>query len=400
MIKALTGFALLVAITATALFISSRAEADGPPLIPHPVAGREQCLTCHGEQGIKPVPANHVGFDQGTCLSCHLLSTKPAPDNECLQCHAQPGLSKTLGNGEQLPLHVDPQVFATSVHGSKLLCSDCHSNTTLPHLPREIPSRREYSVAQYELCKRCHFANYTKTLDSIHFEMFASGNLDAPICTDCHGAHDVTRPAQPRASISQTCSQCHQEISQTYLDSVHGKALVGDNNYDAPVCTDCHTSHTIEDPRTAAFRLESIDICSNCHSNEAVMKKYGISTNVVKSYLNDFHGRAVALTGKQGKDIWAKEAVCTDCHGVHDIQSADSPESPVIKANLVATCQQCHPGATDNFPGSWLSHYQPSLTKAPMVFLVGWFYRLLIPFILVGLSVHILLDLWRAITNR
>jgi hypothetical protein len=130
------------------------------------------------------------------------------------------------------------------------------------------------------------------------------------------------------------------------------------------------------------------------------MQKYGISTNVVKTYLEDFHGASVALIAKQSRDIWAEEAVCTDCHGVHDIQQVDNPDSPVIKANLVETCRKCHPEATANFPGAWLSHYEPSIDQSPWVFFVRWFYRIMIPFIIAGLSAHILLDLWRTITNR
>jgi len=81
------------------------------------------------------------------------------------------------------------------------------------------------------------------------------------------------------------------------------------------------------------------------------MQKYGISTNVVQSYLEDFHGRSVALIGVQGKDIPVREAVCTDCHGTHDIQKVDRPQFAVIKANLLETCQKCHPDATLISPG-------------------------------------------------
>jgi predicted CXXCH cytochrome family protein len=181
---------------------------------------------------------------------------------------------------------------------------------------------------------------------------------------------------------------------------VHGKALIEDNNFDVPVCTDCHPSHTIEDPRTAAFRSQSVDLCSNCHANEKLMSKYNISTNVVQTYLQDFHGATVAVMSKQSKDIWVKTAVCTDCHGVHDIKMVTDAESRVIKANLVSTCAKCHPDASTNFPGAWLSHYEPTLSKAPLVFLVQWFYRIMIPFIIIGLSIHIVIDLWRALTNR
>ncbi|HLB28477.1 MAG TPA: hypothetical protein VJK47_04610, partial [Dehalococcoidales bacterium] len=72
----------------------------------------------------------------------------------------------------------------------------------------------------------------------------------------------------------------------------------------------------------------------------------------------------------------------------------------VIKANLVNTCRGCHPDASTNFPGAWLSHYEPSADKAQIVFYVRWGYRILIPFIMVGLLIHIMVDLWRVVTNR
>ncbi len=383
-------------------FSLAKASPDIPP-IPHGTSGYEQCLSCHGAQGTKPSPLDHASYKNDSCLNCHATSPVPADSNNsyCLSCHGQPGPSLTFTNGEKLSLYVNSVIFKTSIHGDKLLCTDCHSSiTTYPHPEVKFSSLREYNFSQYEVCKKCHFANYTKTLDSIHYQVLANGNLDAPNCTDCHGAHNVSLPSQPRTNISQTCAQCHQSIYAAYAGSVHGKALIEDNNYDVPVCTDCHTSHTIEDPRTAAFRIESVELCSNCHSNLNLMQKYGISTNVVKSYLEDFHGRSTALIGAQGRDIPVREAVCTDCHGVHDIQKVDNPNSPVIKANLLETCRKCHPDATTNFPGAWLSHYEPSLTKSPLVFFAEWFYRILIPFILAGLSVHILLDLWRRITNR
>ncbi|UCC88533.1 MAG: NapC/NirT family cytochrome c [Anaerolineales bacterium] len=44
--------------------------------IPHTLEGRRhQCLTCHGEQGFKPYPADHIGRSAELCLSCHEVST-------------------------------------------------------------------------------------------------------------------------------------------------------------------------------------------------------------------------------------------------------------------------------------------------------------------------------------
>jgi hypothetical protein len=71
-----------------------------------------------------------------------------------------------------------------------------------------------------------------------------------------------------------------------------------------------------------------------------------------------------------------------------------------MKENLLPTCQQCHSDASANFPSAWLSHYEPSLKKAPIVFFVREYYRFLIPVMIVGLIMHISLDLWRLARNR
>ena len=404
LVLALAGMALLTAVI----------SASDAPQIAHGTAGFENCLSCHGQTGLKPAPADHAGYTQAVCLGCHSYAAPAAasapaasapvaasPDDACLSCHGQPGLSMTLGDGETLSLYVDQSVFDHSVHGNKLLCTDCHTSITgYPHPNVDIAGSREYSLSQYEVCKQCHFEEYTKTLDSAHYKALSQGDLQAPICTDCHGVHNISLPDQPKTKISTTCSKCHADVYTQYAQSVHGEALIEDNNTDVPVCTDCHSVHIIQDPTTATFRIDSVQLCSNCHGNAKLMQKYGISTNVVQSYLQDFHGATVALVGKQNKDIWTSTAVCTDCHGVHDIKAVTDANSSVIKANLLVTCQKCHPDANTNFPSAWLSHYQPSVNQAPMVFLVQWFYKLMIPFILIGLSAHILLDLWRAITNR
>ncbi|MBI4295361.1 MAG: hypothetical protein HY669_04255 [Chloroflexi bacterium] len=43
----------------------------GPPAIPHSVEGRAQCLLCHGQGGLKPVPADHSDRAESVCQLCH-----------------------------------------------------------------------------------------------------------------------------------------------------------------------------------------------------------------------------------------------------------------------------------------------------------------------------------------
>lgn len=46
-------------------------QPSGPPNIPHPLEGRDQCLLCHGQGGLKPVPADHAGRTEQMCRLCH-----------------------------------------------------------------------------------------------------------------------------------------------------------------------------------------------------------------------------------------------------------------------------------------------------------------------------------------
>lgn len=318
----------------------------------------------------------------------------------CLSCHAAEGLTWSFPSGETVSLRVDPQKFAASVHGKILTCTDCHTDIQqIPHPEPKVKSFREYTLAQYEICKRCHFANYTKTLDSVHFALLSKGDLRAPVCVDCHGSHYIRPPGEPRASISQTCARCHRKIYEVYSRSVHGQALLS-GNPDVPVCTDCHGVHSIANPTTVSFRVRIPELCGNCHSNKALMAKYGISTDVLQTYLQDFHGMTIALYRREGTTDGAPEAVCTDCHGVHDIQVPTGPNSLAMKANLRNVCQKCHGKVSEHFPAAWLGHYEPSLTKFPLVYLVKLFYRIFIPFVIGGLVLHIILHIWRIATNR
>ncbi|HEX9017528.1 MAG TPA: cytochrome c3 family protein, partial [Chloroflexota bacterium] len=326
---------------------------------------------------------------------------QPAAAPSCIDCHKNKDLAVSFPNGDKLSLYVDEAAMSGSVHGGKLVCTDCHSRITgFPHKPLQVESRRDYSLAEYEACKRCHFANYTKTLDSMHYKQIEAGNKSAPTCTDCHGYHNVTTPNEPRSRISKSCGVCHKEISDQYSKSVHGAALTNGGAADVPTCTDCHGAHTIREADTASFRLDSPELCGKCHSDAAKMAKYGLSANVYSTYMNDFHGVTVSLTKRQGPDNWSDKAVCTDCHGVHDIKSTKGGNTAEIKKNLQATCQKCHPDGGANFPDSWMMHYQLSLEKTPLPWLVRGFYWLVIPFMLGGLFLHMIVDLWRLARNR
>jgi predicted CXXCH cytochrome family protein len=325
----------------------------------------------------------------------------PAEAGSCLECHGDESLRLKLESGEEAPLFMKPEVLAGSVHRD-LRCTDCHSGfDQVPHPERHYQNLNQFRTSFGEICKSCHIENYTKTLDSVHYGLQARGDAFAPTCVKCHGAHDIVRPAQPRSRISQTCATCHRAVSEAYAKSVHGKALIDEHNPDVPVCTDCHRSHDIAGPKSRAWLMNTPNLCGKCHADGKLMAKYGLSTAVLSTYLADFHGTTASF-GSQGKQAPAAPvvALCVDCHGIHDIAKVTGASAPAFRANLVKTCQKCHPGASATFPAAWLSHYEPSLERAPLVFLVRIFYQLLIPFIVGGLVLQILLHLWRSVVNR
>ncbi|MCI0519363.1 MAG: cytochrome c3 family protein [Chloroflexi bacterium] len=331
----------------------------------------------------------------------------PAPqavgvDNEsCLACHGEPDQEITLPSGEVFYLTVERDIYYDSVHGKAgYACVQCHTDIReYPHPELTAQSLREITLDLYPSCARCHQDKYDATADSVHSQALTEGNPDAAVCTDCHGAHNTVTPGEPRTHIPETCERCHSQIYAQYAESVHGGALIGEGNPDVPTCTDCHGSHSVEGPSTSPFRLHSPEICARCHTDPELMGKYNLSTNVLTTFVSDFHGTTVLFEARApGQET--NKPVCIDCHGVHDIRKTDDPQSTVIKANLVTTCQRCHPDASANFSAAWLSHYEPSPEHSPAVYYVNVFYQYFIPILLGGMALFVATDVGRRIYGR
>ena len=85
--------------------------------------------------------------------------------------------------------------------------------------------------------------------------------------------------------------------------------------------------------------------CSRCHEDMAVVVKYNIhAESPYREYSGSVHGRG--LSGRGGSEF---AAVCTDCHGVHNIQGVGASPLP---AREPATCGKCHAQALDEYSRS------------------------------------------------
>jgi predicted CXXCH cytochrome family protein len=369
------------------------------------------CRRCHTDDALKAKPIHAALLVEKSsapvCTDCHSAHAVTAiaggktiigEKQYCLECHKH-NITMMTKNSETAVLKVDVKALDTSVH-AKLSCFDCHFGfSSTEHPKRYFKSVREFSIASADSCRRCHFDKYSKTLDSIHYSMLSQGKLNAPVCTDCHGTHSVAPVKAERKQTVHACEKCHTNIYRIYALSVHGKALLQERNTDVPICSDCHSAHSIQDPRTMDYRDKVPEMCGKCHANKALMKKYGLYSGVVNSYLEDFHGVTLKLYRQQAdtRSVTSRRpmATCVDCHGVHNITKATGIGTNLVKTRLVKQCQQCHAGAREEFPDAWLSHYEPSLTNAPLVFLIKFMYKIFIPFMLIGLGLQILYHVWR-----
>ncbi len=324
---------------------------------------------------------------------------------DCLGCHGKAGLTSIIA-GTEVSISITPAQFGGSVHGSNgMSCTTCHTGITeFPHPKVEAASYQEYMKTGSQACAECHTEESTMLNDSIHKQALDADNPNTPVCTDCHNPHTQTRLKdkdtgvrleEERVNIPVTCAKCHNEIFKEYEESVHGAGMLVEGNVDSPTCTDCHQVHDIQGVDNA-FRLRSPQECARCHTDKDMMDKYGLSTAVMDTYVSDFHGTTVTIFDKTAPDQETNTPVCVDCHGVHNIARTDDPEKGIqIQSNLLKTCQKCHPDAGENFSASWLSHYIPSPTKAPLVYYVSLFYNILIPTVIGGMVLYIITDIVR-----
>ena len=375
------------------------------------------CRHCHNDNQLLSRPVHTALLEKeraGTplpCTDCHSPhAMTPAAGGKllknesdyCVKCHTQ-SRNIIFRNGEKVSLAVDEADLRASVH-NELSCSDCHFGfSSNEHPERTFRTRRDFAVASSQTCRRCHFDKYSETLESIHFAQLNQGNLKAPVCTDCHGSHSIQKGRTEKLLSAKRCEKCHQAIFGAYAASVHGKALTDENNQDVPICVDCHKAHAVRNPLTAEYRENIPEMCGNCHANKEIIGKYGLSTDVLKTYLSDFHGITLNFYKRQTGKMMRPDrpiAVCTDCHGTHDIRATSISDTAIIKTNLVMQCRKCHPEANKDFPDAWLSHYEPSLHKAPVIYIIKLACKAFLILMAIGISLQILLHLWRYASNR
>ena len=380
--KTVSSITLTLAASALLLFAAPRA-----------VEAQTDCLSCHADAGMQDASGHSVAVDapkfhssiHGSlqCGDCHTdIKEFPHPEKvtpvKCDSCHADQAVG-----------------LVGSVHsdGAEHPCTSCHGDAH-SIFPKDDPRSAVYPLNIPRTCGACHGNDamakkhglpnvYPLYMDSIHgFALSKEGLLVAANCMSCHGSHHILSHNDPQSrtykvNIPKTCGSCHAGITADYMGGVHGKAVAA-GHLDAPVCSDCHTAHAIEQPTASAFRMQSTPICGNCHKEK------------FSTYRDTFHSQLGSLGG------YVETARCWDCHGAHDILPASDPRSPIAAANLVTTCGRCHAGANASFV-----KYQPhanahSRKLNPALYYVTLFMNLLLVSVLTFFMIHTILWLIRS----
>jgi predicted CXXCH cytochrome family protein len=113
-------------------------------------------------------------------------------------------------------------------------------------------------------------------------------------------------------------------------------------------CVDCHAGNPdareagLAHDRARGFRgaprgAEQVAVCTKCHSDPDVMRRYAPRQRVDQAaeYATSVHGKQLA-TGD------TRVATCASCHGAHGIRGVRDAKSPVFPTNVAGTCATCH----------------------------------------------------------
>jgi len=221
------------------------------------------------------------------CSAISLHAGQNLKDKDCLGCHASPALT-TQVNGKTVSVYVDPAKLKHSIHGTGL-------------------------------------------------------NGPGFACVDCH--KDVKGYIHETPPKKITCAECHADAQEAYSHSLHAKPVKA-GGAAAANCQDCHGgAHDIVGADDANSPVNHTNIpytCGRCHGQKFLMEGAGQSSQAFASYQQSVHGLATENGSK-------KAAVCTDCHGAHEILPANDARSPIYKFNVPSTCGKCHAAVATTF---------------------------------------------------
>lgn len=280
-------------------------------------------------------------------LSVQAVETIKTDNKSCIACH---GSEEAARN--QL-IYVDAGIFAESIHAN-LRCTDCHEDAGKMTDDEELPHAKRLGPVN---CTGCHytgnpegapnFSPMKQYRTSVHGRAsIEKGDRDVATCSDCHGKHNIRPASDPestiyRANIPRTCAVCHDDMQMILKHNVHAEQPYREYQQSA------HGKALFKDGLVSLAA-----VCTDCHgvhdiqANGAVALKPHQPGTCGRCHVSEYLAYTRSVHGTAFKQNITDAPVCADCHGEHDIVSPWDPQSSVSSLKITHTCANCHNDVT------------------------------------------------------
>ncbi|MEZ5082336.1 MAG: cytochrome c3 family protein [Bacteroidales bacterium] len=263
---------------------------------PCETANKVDCSNCHAE--VSNV-YNESGHGQAYfrkennapyCTDCHgkhIIQTRyddTSPTYRtsipklCGECHREDGKASELAELKEVNAYAD---YSSSMHGRGLtekgllpsaVCTDCHTTHFVLKESDERSSVHPKNIPA--TCATCHKGIYDDYIKSDHAITRDKHGLKFPTCADCHSAHIISDISDNKFmnEVTHQCGNCHADLSETYMETYHGKAYQLGYEKSAK-CSDCHGAHRIynaNNPLSSVGSANIVETCKKCHPDANV----------------------------------------------------------------------------------------------------------------------------------
>ncbi len=247
------------------------------------VHAKEKCVACHAD--VRQIPHRQGARHAVNCVQCH---EEQAPAPKVSEVEVQTAIARTMVGLPAAPpqpevskLVAETAIYLDSIHARATKkdprrpnagCGDCHGTHEV--LPLAGRSGKAFRLASVEACGGCHEKALKAYYSSVHgAAVKRKGDLDMPVCSDCHTPHRIASPEDDpvKLAITENCGSCHAKELKSYRTTYHGQVTRLGYAHTAK-CHDCHTGHRIQpskNPLATTHAKNRLQTCKECHKSEA-----------------------------------------------------------------------------------------------------------------------------------
>jgi len=266
--------------------------------------------------------------------------------DHCVACHTEEDLLPE--HFLEADVHMKPGLSCAGCHGGDPTAEDQERAMSVRAGFRGVPAKEEIP----SFCGRCHsdiefMRRYQPRIPtdqqsqyatSVHGKKLAARDRKVADCTSCHTSHGVLPASDARSSVHplrvpDTCGKCHGDAAymaeygiptdqyERFATSVHGVALLENEDTGAPACNDCHGNHGATPPGITSIG----QVCGHCHVNNM---EYFTGSRMGRAFVEEgFHG-------------------CEECHGNHGVAKTSDD---MVGTGTGSVCVDCHSDGDKGF---------------------------------------------------